>query len=123
MDDFVRGEALGKTPLHHAQDPRDELSAAERAFVEERLPEKDVFFAGAGCPACSNTGFHDRVGIYELLRVSAEIARLIAHAGEQGAIRAQAIEQGMMTLEQGAIEVVRSDVTTPSEVIRKVFTR
>jgi type IV pilus assembly protein PilB len=100
-----------------------ELSVAERAFVEERMPEKDVFFAGAGCHACSNTGFHDRVGIYELLRVSAEIARLIAHAGEQEGIRALAIEQGMMTLEQGAIEVVRSDVTTPSEVIRKVFTR
>jgi type IV pilus assembly protein PilB len=100
-----------------------ELSPAERLFVEERLPEKDTFFTGLGCHACAGTGFHDRVGIYELLRVSAEIARLVAHGGEQETLRSTAIEQGMMTLEQGALEVVRSDITTPSEIIRKVFTR
>lgn len=99
--------------------PSDE----EMAFYEETgAPAKDVFYHGAGCNFCSGTGYKERIGVYELLVMTPEIKRLVVGWATQEELRNLAVKQGMRTMRQEAINLVRDDVTTIAEVIRSVYT-
>jgi type IV pilus assembly protein PilB len=94
----------------------------ERTFYEESGgPEKDVFYHGTGCNFCGNTGYQDRIGVYELLQMTPEIKRLIVGWATQDELRRLAQKQGMRTLREEAISLVAQDVTTVSEVIRSIY--
>ena len=98
------------------------LSDAERAFYEESGgPEKREFLRGKGCNFCSGTGYQERIGVYELLRITPEIKRLVVGWATQDELRRLAERQGMRSLRQEAIELVAQDVTTVSEVIRSIY--
>jgi type IV pilus assembly protein PilB len=102
---------------------RYELTEEERIFYElSEGPEKTDFYHGTGCNFCSDTGYKDRIGIYELLVMTPEIKRLIVGWATQEELRALAVQQGMRTLRQEAIRLVAQDVTSVSEVIRSVYT-
>jgi type IV pilus assembly protein PilB len=99
-----------------------ELTDEERSFYEESGgPEKREFVHGAGCNFCSGTGFQERIGVYELLRITPEIKRLIVGWATQDELRRLAERQGMRTLRTEAINLVAQDVTTVSEVIRSIY--
>ena len=83
---------------------------------------KDAFFQGTGCNFCTNTGYKDRIGIYELLIMTPELRRLVVGWATQEELRNMAVKQGMRTLRQEAINLVTQDVTSISEVIRSVYT-
>ncbi len=98
------------------------LSDAERAFYEESGgPEKNDFVRGTGCNFCSGTGFQGRIGVYEILRVTPEIKRLVVGWATQDELRRLAERQGMRSLRTEAIDLVARDVTTVSEVIRSIY--
>jgi type IV pilus assembly protein PilB len=80
------------------------------------------FIHGAGCNFCAGTGYQDRTGVYELLRITPEIRRLIVGWATQEEIRRLAVSQGMRTLLDEAISLVDQDVTTIAEVIRTIYT-
>ena len=97
------------------------LNAEERAFYEESGgPEKYEFVRGEGCNFCSGTGYQGRIGVYELLRITPEIKRLVVGWATQDELRRLAERQGMRSLREEAIELVAHDVTTVSEVIRSI---
>jgi type IV pilus assembly protein PilB len=104
-----------KTPY----EPKDE----ELAFYSESggLP-KAHFLRGEGCNFCSGTGYRDRIGVYELMRVTPEIKRLIVGWATQEELQRMAVSQGMRTLRDEAIRLIADDVTTISEVVRSIYT-
>ena len=83
-------------------------------------PNKTVFYQGAGCNFCGDTGYKDRIGIYELLVMTPEIKRLVVGWATQEELRNLAVKQGMRTLRQEATSLVTQDITTINEVIRSV---
>jgi type IV pilus assembly protein PilB len=83
--------------------------------------EKDVFLHGAGCNFCSHTGYAERIGVFELLRVTDELQELILQGAAHTKIHALAVEQGMRTLRDEGISLVEQDVTTIGEVMRRVY--
>jgi type IV pilus assembly protein PilB len=98
--------------------PTDE----ELVFYEEAGgPEKHEFYAGEGCNFCAGTGYQDRIGVYELLRITPEIRRLIVGWATQEELRRMATSQGMRTLREDGIALVAQDITTISEVIRCIY--
>jgi type IV pilus assembly protein PilB len=99
--------------------PTDE----ELAFYVESGgdPETSKFVVGEGCNFCSGSGYQDRIGVYELLRVTPEIKRLIVGWATQEEIRRMAISQGMRTLLTEGLSLVASGVTTISEVVRVIY--
>jgi type IV pilus assembly protein PilB len=102
-----------------AYTPTDE----ELIFYEESGgAAKSSFFQGTGCNFCTNTGYKDRIGIYELLIMTPEIRRLVVGWATQEELRNMAVKQGMRTLRQEAINLVHQDITSISEVIRSVYT-
>jgi type IV pilus assembly protein PilB len=99
-----------------------EPSAEEMAFFVERTGvRKSDFWHGAGCNFCAGTGYRDRIGVYELLKISPEIRRLLVGWATQEELRRLATAQGMRTLEQEALALVERDVTTVAEVIRTIY--
>ncbi len=94
----------------------------EMAFYEESGGEaKQDFYRGTGCNFCGNTGYQDRIGVYELLQMTPEIKRLIVGWATQDELRRLAQKQGMRTLREEAISLVAQDLTTISEVIRSIY--
>jgi type IV pilus assembly protein PilB len=99
-----------------------EATPAERAFFSQSTGrEKEMFWRGAGCNLCSNTGYSHRVGVYELLRVTEGIKQLIMDDAGAEAIHEQAITEGMRTLRDEVLRLVEEDVTTIAEAARSVF--
>jgi type IV pilus assembly protein PilB len=81
-------------------------------------PPKARFLGGAGCAACAGTGFHDRIGVYELLRITEGVRALLVADASQDDVRALAAQEGTRSLLQEAVRLVGDDVTTPAEVVR-----
>jgi type IV pilus assembly protein PilB len=97
-------------------------SKEELTFYEESGGEpKSEFCHGTGCNYCGQTGYLDRIGVYELLQMTPEIKRLIVGWATQDELRRQAEKQGMRSLRDEALNLVVQDTTTISEVIRSVY--
>jgi general secretion pathway protein E len=86
-----------------------------RAVNGERA--KSVWDA-VGCDACSGTGYLGRVGIFELLPVTADICKVIVERADAGKIRNLAVQQGMRLLRDDGWDKVRTGITTLAEVLR-----
>jgi type IV pilus assembly protein PilB len=100
-----------------------EPTPEERTFFERAGGDADKteFVQGSGCSLCEQTGFYDRVGIYEVLRVSDEFKELIVTNATHAELREMAMQQGMKTLRDQAIQLVVQDKTTIAEVLRTVY--
>jgi len=83
--------------------------------------DKVNFLQGKGCSYCSNTGYHGRIGVYELLRITPELRRLIVGWATTEELRRLAVAQGMRTMLREAMQLVEDDVTTIPEVVRTLF--
>ena len=69
---------------------------------------------GQGCNFCADTGYQDRIGVYELMRVTPEIKRLIVSCGDPGRLRRLARSQGMRTLSQRRHDAWSPTTSRPS---------
>ncbi len=73
---------------------------------------------GAGCARCRKTGYWGRIGVYEVLGVSSTIQKMIHANAPEHDIKAQAIKEGMTTLNQDACRKMFEGITTLEEVMR-----
>jgi general secretion pathway protein E len=94
-----------------------------QAFREEILRETGFVAegdlrVGKGCDACGGTGYRGRVAIFELLPVDEEIKDLVLARADAGAIRARAVERGMVLLREDGWNKTRRGITTIEEVLR-----
>ena len=78
------------------------------------------FYKGAGCPACSNTGYYGQTGVYEYLEVGSSLKMLISENKHEDALFEAARLNGLKTLMDGAILKVAAGITTPQEVLSKI---
>jgi type IV pilus assembly protein PilB len=100
------------------QPPPQELAFLDAVGAE---PPAGGFVRGAGCAFCSQTGYYDRVGVYELMPVTDAIRELIVDHAHQADIRKLAQAEGMRSLAEEAARLVAEGVTTLTEVLRSVY--
>jgi type IV pilus assembly protein PilB len=119
----VVGQRLVRRTCRYCKVPAT-LSAEEAAFYEGAGGTGKVeFFVGEGCNFCAQTGYSDRVGVYELLQVTPEMRELIvAPNPSHDQMRRLAIEQGMRSLRWEGIRLVDEGVTTVAEIVRTIYT-
>jgi len=84
---------------------------------------KTRFNYGAGCAACSFTGYRGRIGLFEILLVSDGIRTLIASRAAKNEIRDLALKEGMVPMIKDGMLKVDAGITTPFEVLRATFTQ
>jgi type IV pilus assembly protein PilB len=117
----VMAQRLVRRICEACREPYEPMSD-ELAFYEEWGGKpKDDFTHGAGCNFCAHTGYVDRIGVYELLRVTPAIKQLIVEHAPRDVIWQQAIDDGMTTLRDEALRLIEEDLTTISDVLRSVY--
>ena len=90
------------------------LAARKELKVEDPL----LIYAAKGCDSCGFSGYAGRVGLYEVLTMSDELAELIQKNPLENLIFKTAQKQGMLTMEQEGIIKVLNGQTTVEEVVR-----
>jgi type IV pilus assembly protein PilB len=80
-----------------------------------------TWYHGAGCNLCSGTGYRDRIGVFEVMRITDEVRHMVVAGGTPQELRAIAIDQGMQPLRSEALRLVSEGVTTIAEIIRTVY--
>jgi type IV pilus assembly protein PilB len=84
-------------------------------------PPADGFVRGYGCNFCAQTGYLERIGVYELMAVSEGVRELILERAPHDEIRRAARAEGMRTLQEEAARLVAANVTTLAEVLRSIY--
>ena len=78
-------------------------------------------FEPCGCPRCNETGYFDRIGVYEILQITPEMKKLISRRATADQIKELAMSQGMHTLRQSASRLVAEGITSMGELLKVSF--
>lgn len=94
----------------------DNIKSVLGKFLPTSSPLK--LFKGKGCPRCAETGYLGRIGIFEVLVISEQIAKLILEHASSGKIEEVAVAEGMVTMKQDGYLKVLEGITAMEEVLR-----
>jgi type IV pilus assembly protein PilB len=108
----VLAQRLGRRTCKHCKVP-EPVDPHVREVLGVGIDE--VFYIGKGCPKCEGRGVKGRIGIYELLHVTPEIARLIEPGADANAIHDLAVQQGMISITKNAIALARAGTISLQE--------
>ena len=97
-----------------AELPADVL--AEAGFNDTQITEGE-FFKPVGCDHC-NKGYKGRVGIYEVVKITDPISRIIMEGGNSIEISDAARKEGFADLRRSALQKVAAGVTSLEEANR-----
>ena len=89
---------------------------ALRAMFRAGGPQS--FFRGSGCRDCRGTGFRGRLGIFEMLRMTDDIAALILERAPDLKIFETGRQHGLTSLREECLNLVAKGETTLEEVLR-----
>jgi general secretion pathway protein E len=74
----------------------------------------------AGCLECRMTGYYGRIGLYEIMTLTAPLRHLIHSASDDAMIRDLAYKEGMKPLRVSGAMKIAQGFTTPEEVVKVV---
>lgn len=95
------------------------LAATLNGVVAQRLVRRVCPRCQAsGCEHCRGTGYSGRIALHEILCVDKDLRNLILNSRDLDEIKACALESGLKTLADDALEKVHAGLTTLNEVRR-----
>jgi len=105
--------------------PEQNVQNNIKEILGELLPKqyKDntpiKLYRGRGsCEECLNTGYYGRVGIFEVLKVTTAINKLILQEANAKDIYAQSVRDGMINMKQDGYLKALAGITTLEEILR-----
>ncbi len=98
----------------------DELLASRMAPDLAARQDGVAFYRKCGCPRCGQTGFRGRIGIFQLLTMSEEMATLAAAKANRDEIERAALRTGMRSLWDDGLAKVAAGLTSIEELARVV---
>ena len=94
------------------------VSLLEMGFTEADLDNpSNVIYEPVGCSECRD-GYKGRVGVYEVLKITPEISRIIMEDGNAIQIKDMALTQGFRDLRRSGIMKVLQGLTSVQEMYR-----
>ncbi len=104
-----------KAPHHPSEEEFDELM---EIYGRDYFPQMGIkyspdfmLYEPKGCPNCNNTGYKGRMGVHELLTGTDEVKRAVQRRAPIDELRELAMQQGMRTLLQDALEKAMRGIT------------
>ena len=104
------------------------LAATLKGVVAQRLVRRlcphckkilaDGTFEAVGCEHCRSTGYSGRIALHEILSVDKNLRNLILNSRDLDEIKNFALEAGLKTLADDALEKIHSGLTTIAEIHR-----
>jgi general secretion pathway protein E len=84
-----------------------------------RPPDHPVtIYRGRGCPECAHTGYHGRLGIFEIMVVDDDIRAMVSTNVDSKTIKKMAVSKGMGTLRADGARKVLRGITSLAELMR-----
>ncbi|VAW76250.1 MSHA biogenesis protein MshE [hydrothermal vent metagenome] len=116
----ILAQRLIRKVCNNCSSPK-QLDPGEQAWLNQIAGDVDTnptFNEGSGCNQCNHTGYHGRIGVYELLDIDYALADALRRndpAGFENGAREQA---GYQPLIDNALDYARQGLTSLAEVIR-----
>jgi type IV pilus assembly protein PilB len=98
--------------------PNEELALLEALGGHAPL---GGFVRGRGCNFCAQTGFLERIGVYEMMPITDGIRDMVLARAPHDELLKVAVSEGMRTLQDEAARLVERGVTTLNEVLRSRY--
>ncbi len=116
---LITAQRLGRRLCSQCKKPIDIPPEAllNAGFSEADLDGSWQPYGAVGCPACKDTGYKGRVGIYQVMPVSEEINRIILKNGTAVEIADQARLEGVLNLREAGLLKVKQGYTSLEEVL------
>jgi MSHA biogenesis protein MshE len=97
-----------------------EPTPQQSAWLEKYASDRDELklYAGKGCNRCGGSGFHGRIGVYELLELNSDMVSALREEDLQGFEDAVKTVDGFRSLAQRGLDYVCEGITSLDEVIR-----
>jgi len=89
----------------------------EEGFTEEQISSGIKLYKAVGCDQCDK-GYKGRVGIYQVMKISDEMGRIIMREGNAMELADQAQKEGISDLRQSGLKKALSGVTSLEEINR-----
>ncbi len=102
-----------KIVSHHSE---QDLVAA--GFDPDEIPNLEIYGPN-GCSVCKGGGYKGRVGFFELMEVTEEVAKAISAEVPEDTLRKTAVNEGMSPLREAGLQKIREGVTSVEEVLKR----
>ncbi|TPW24786.1 type IV-A pilus assembly ATPase PilB [Marinobacter nauticus] len=116
---LIIAQRLGRRLCSSCKQPSDvpEDVLLKEGFTQEQIDTGFTLYRPKGCDKC-NGGYKGRVGIYEVVRITDELANMIMEEASSIKIAKQAQAEGFRNLRQSALMKVIQGVTSLEEANR-----
>ncbi len=123
----IMGQRIVRQVCPHCKEmyqPSAEIQTSIKAILGPVLPKayadgQPMHLArGKGCDECNNSGYMGRIGIFEILRSSPEVNKLVMEQSSSQQIELQARKEGMVLMKQDGYLKALAGLTTIDEVMR-----
>jgi len=85
--------------------------------LTEEEAKSITFYEPVGCEECNETGYKGRLAIYEMMRMTPEMAKLTVDRADTSLLRKQALADGMKLLVEDGLRKIKEGLTTIEEVL------
>ena len=84
----------------------------------DSLSETDVVYGPKGCDHCLNTGYLNRIGLFELLTVNDQARHFITDDYSEIEMKAHLMKNGFITMRQDGVNKILAGITSVDEVLK-----
>jgi type II secretory ATPase GspE/PulE/Tfp pilus assembly ATPase PilB-like protein len=96
-----------------------EQSVLDQLGISNKTRGEHITFArGTGCQVCNNRGYRGRTGVFEVMKITEDIKRLVMEGKSALEVREAAVGEGMTLMQECGVQKVLEGVTSPEEVLR-----
>ena len=116
---LIMAQRLARRLCVHCRAPEEvphEALLAE-GFTQEELAEGFKIYRPVGCERCTK-GYKGRTGIFQVMKVSEAISRLILEGGNAMQLAQQAEKEGVADLRRSGLNKVKAGITSLEEINR-----
>jgi len=92
--------------------------AVEPRFAAVGFRAGETVHEAVGCPRCNGAGYRGRIAVFEILVLTDRVMELAAQGADNNRIEAAALQDGMSTMSDDAVDKARQGLTSPAEVVR-----
>jgi len=114
----VLAQRLVRVLCRECRRPYEAIEEELREIGLEPSGSPQQVFGAEGCAVCNHTGYHGRMGIFEMMLVDDDIRSMVSRNIDSKTIKKMAVSKGMGSLRQDGARKVLAGITSVAEVLR-----